>query len=246
METNTNTAVIENTDGEMTPKEHVTKLLWWMFGITSVNLLRHLAEFTGNYQSLPIQLIGIISFVIPAAEAIVLFLLGKYGKLFRLSGIIMGVSAIARVVAAFALQFNSSGSTPNDFLGYLNMISGNSNPTYRFFNGLSTTSSFVGFILMCVAFLLFIKPLSHKLGKWWIIPIILHIASYLIPNIVNTVQLFFPTNPNTDLLTRIYIFFSALSGILVFVNILLRTILLFITIKKFNANQAENEPVTEA
>lgn len=242
METNTNTAVIENTDGEMTKTEHITKLLWWMFGITAVRLLLRISEFTGNYQSLPDQADKIISFIIPAAAAIVLFKLGKYGKLYKASGILMGASVIAQLLMfIMTIVFPSDSGSFLDLLRYSG-VSSSVYPLYSAINSLSFYSKFAAFVLMCLGHRAFIKPVNAKLGKAWSVPVIIYGATYVLGIIFNTVQLYFPVFSDTpNAIVSIYRHADTVFMAFIFIALVMRTVLLPVTIKKFNANQEENE-----
>jgi hypothetical protein len=199
METITKNAVVtENDDYTETKGETISKLLWWVFGITGVRFLFCVYELMGGYVPVPNMGNQAVYLLISIFSTVTVIMLGKYHKLYKIGGIFAAAGCVAKLI----LPLVKAALPPAT--SFLDFLSEPTHPIYKLFNSLSIDMPVFASILVGTAHMLFSKHMNEKIRKGWGIALIAYAVIYFASNIGNTVNLFVPQiSIYTSLLNRI-------------------------------------------
>ncbi len=228
-ENNTNVIVNENNDYADTKGEKISKLLWWLLGVTAARLLFSFYELTGGYVPVPNYGNQAVYWLFSVVAAIVLILLGKYGKFYRISGILMVAFFGVKLIMPFTRGWFLNPVPDADANNFLEMLNGltQAGPIYKLLNTLNPYLLTAAFILAFIAHKTFSKPLDEKISKGWMIALILHLGAIVVNYVYNTIYLMVGSFPklihnSVDVITD----FSNLAGLA------LQIVLLYFMAKK--------------
>ncbi len=238
-ENNTNAIVDENNDYNDTKGERISKLLWWLFGVTAARLLFSFYEMTGGYVPVPNMGNQAVYLLFSAVAAVILILLGKYGKFYRISGILTGASCVMPLIMPFTRGLFSNPTLNADADNFLDMLNGLTNatgPIYRLLNTLNPYLITAAFIFTFIAHKTFFKPLDEKICKWWNIVLILYIVADVPYAIWQTISLYIgPLTMEPESLYTFSVFLYNLSKTLIYVKLIFEVVLIFFMAKKSKA-----------
>lgn len=224
-ENNSKVVTTNETDYQETKGECIIRLLWWLIGLTAARLVFHIYELTGGYVPVPNFGNQAVYLLISAVATVILISLGKYGKFYKISGILAAVSCVTKLILPFAWDIFSN---PESFLDY---ISQPKHPIYRLLSTASTYLPIVASVLVGIAHMKFSKPLNEKISKGWKIALIAYIAIFVIEQLYITFRLFF--NPdNADFLSMINNIRIGLSEAVILAEYAFQIVLLYFMAKK--------------
>lgn len=235
-ENNTNVIVNENNDYEDTKGEKISKLLWWLLGVTAARLIFSFYEMTGGYVPVPNMGNQAVYWLFSAVAAVVLILLGKYGKFYKISGILTGASCVVQLIMPFTRGLFSnpvSNADADNFLDMLNGLTNATGPIYKLLNTLNPYLITAAFILTFIAHKTFSKPLDEKICKWWNIVLILYIVADVPYSIWQTISLFIgPATSEQDFKYIFSNFLYNLSKASLYIKQIFEVVLIFFMAKK--------------
>lgn len=224
-ENNSKIITANETDYQETKGECISKLLWWLLGITAARLVFHIYELTGGYVPVPNFGNQAVCLLFSAVGAVVLILLGKYGKLYKVCGILAAASCVTKLILPFAWDIFSN---PTSFLDF---ISEPTNPIYRLLSQINTWLPIIASVLVGIAHMKFSKSMDKKVSKGWKFALIAYIAIFVIEQLYMTFRLFF--NPdNTDFLRMINTIRIGLSEVVILAEYAFQIVLLYFMVKK--------------
>lgn len=199
METITKNAVVtENNDYTETKGETISKLLWWVFGITGVRFLFCVYELMGGYVPVPNMGNQAVYLLISIFSTVTVIMLGKYHKLYKIGGIFAVAGCAAKLILPLVKAVLPSATS------FLDFLSEPTHPIYTLVKSLSIDMPVFASLLVGTAHLLFSQHMNEKIRKGWGIALIAYAVIYFASNIGNTVNLFVPEiSIYTSLLNRI-------------------------------------------
>lgn len=186
METITKNAVVtENNDYTETKGETISKLLWWVFGITGVRFLFCVYELMGGYVPVPNMGNQAVYLLISIFSTVTVIMLGKYHKLYKIGGIFAAAGCAAKLI----LPLVTSALPPAT--SFLDFLSEPTHPMYKLFNSLSIYLPITASLLVGTAHMLFSKQMNEKIRKGWGIALIAYAVIFIVSHTCNTLQLMF-------------------------------------------------------
>lgn len=234
-ENNTNVIINEDNDYEDTKGEKISKLLWWLLGITAASLAFSFYELTGGYVPVPNYGNQAVYWLFYAVTAVVLILLGKYGKFYKTSGILLGAYFGVKLIMPFTRGLFSNPVPDADASNFLEMLNGltTAGPIYRLLNTLNPYLLTAAFIFTFIAHKMFSKPLDEKIYKWWNIVLILYVIADVPYALWQTISLFIgPAASEQDFRYVFSNFLYNLSKISLYVKQIFEIVLIFLMAKK--------------
>lgn len=238
-ENNTNVIVNENNDYAETKGEKISKLLWWLLVVTAARLLFSFYEMTGGYVPVPNMGNQAVYLLFSAVAAVILILLGKYGKFYKISGILAGASCVVTLIMPFTRGVFSNPNLNADADNFLDMLNGltQAGPIYKLLNTLNPYLITAAFVFMFIAHKTFSKPLEEKIAKWWNIVLILYIVADVPLRIWQTIALYIgPATSEQDFKYIFFHFLYNLSKISLYVKQVFEVVLIFFMAKKSKAH----------
>lgn len=226
-ENNSKIITANETDYQETKGECISKLLWWLIGLTAARLVFHIYELTGGYVPVPNFGNQAVYLLISAVVAVVLILFGKHGKFYKISGILAAVSCVTKLILPFAWDIFSNPN-PTSFLDF---ISEPTNPIYRLLSQINTWLPIIASVLVGIAHMKFSKPLNEKNSKGWKIALIAYIAIFVIEQLYMTFSLYFSSD-NVDFLRMINTIRIGLSEVVILAEYAFQIVLLYFMAKK--------------
>lgn len=224
---NSKTISTNETDYQETKGEIISKLLWWLLGVTAARLVFRIYEMTGGYVPVPNMGNQAVYLLFSAVAAVVLILLGKYGKLYKISGILAAASCVTKLILPFAWDIFSNPNPSN----FLEFISPPTNPIYRLLSQISTWLPIIASVLVGIAHMKFSKPMDEKISKGWKIALIAYVAVFLLSEIYSVYQLYFPPY-HTDFSMFLYKAVNGLTEAVILAEYAFQTFLLYHMTKK--------------
>ena len=186
METITKNAVVtENNDYTETKGETISKLLWWVFGITGVRFLFCIYELMGGYVPVPNMGNQAVYLLISIFSTVTVIMLGKYHKLYKISGIFAAAGCAAKLI----LPLVTAALPPAT--SFLDFLSEPTHPMYKLFNSLSIYLPITASLLVGTAHMLFSKHMNEKIRKGWGIALIAYVVIFIVSHTCNILQLMF-------------------------------------------------------
>ncbi len=234
-ENKTNVVVNENNDYTETKGDKISKLLWWLLGITAARLIFSFYESTGGYVPVPHVGNQAVYWLFSAVSAVILIMLGKYGKFYRISGILTGASCIVQLIMPFTRGLFSNpnlNADADNFLDMLNVLT-QAGPIYKILNTLNPYLIIAAFVFTFIAHKTFSKTLDEKICKWWNIVLILYIVADVPYTIWQTISLYIgPLTMEPGSLYTFSVFLYNLSNVSLYVKQALEVVLIFFMAKK--------------
>ena len=243
-ENNTNVIVTENNDYNDTKGEKISKLLWWLLGVTAARLIFSFYESTGGNVPVPNMGNQAIYWIFSAVSAVILIMLGKYGKFYKISGILTAASCVMPLIMPFTRGWFSNPNINADSDNFLDMLNGltQAGPIYKMLNRLNPYLILAAFIFAFIAHKTFSKPLDEKIAKWWNIVLILYIVADVPYTIWQTVLLYIgPAAGEQDFKHIFSEFLYNLSKISLYVKQVFEVVLIFLMAKKSKAHFTTTE-----
>lgn len=224
-ENNSKIVTTNETDYQETKGECISKLLWWLLGVTAARLVFRIYEMTGGYVPVPNMGNQAVYLLFSAVATVILISLGKYGKLYKVCGILAAASCVTKLILPFAWDIFSN---PTSFLDY---ISQPKHPIYRLLSTASTYLPIIASVLVGVAHMKFSKPLNEKISKGWKIALIAYIAIFVIEQLYMIFRLYFSSD-NVDFLRMINTIRIGLSEAVILAEYAFQIVLLYFMAKK--------------
>ena len=186
METITKNAVVtENNAYTQTKGEIISKLLWWMFGITGVRFLFCVYELMGGYVPVPNMGNQAVYLLISIFSTVTVIMLGKYHKLYKIGGIFAAAGCAAKLILPLVKAVLPPATS------FLDFLSEPTHPMYKLFNSLSIYLPITASLLVGTAHMLFSKQMNEKIRKGWGIALIAYVVIFIVSHTCNTLQLMF-------------------------------------------------------
>lgn len=186
METITKNAIVtENNAYTQTKGETISKLLWWVFGITGVRFLFCIYELMGGYVPVPNMGNQAVYLLISIFSTVTVIMLGKYHKLYKIGGIFAAAGCAAKLI----LPLVTAALPPAT--SFLDFLSEPTHPMYKLFNSLSIYLPITASLLVGTAHMLFSKQMNEKIRKGWGIALIAYVVIFIVSHTCNTLQLMF-------------------------------------------------------
>ena len=232
-ENNSKTISANETDYQETKGEIISKLLWWLIGLTAARLVFHIYELTGGYVPVPNMGNQAVYLLFSAAATFVLISLGKYGKLYKICGILAAASCVTKLILPFTRGVFSNSIPNADADNFLEMLNGltQAGPIYKLLSQISTWLPIIASVLVGIAHMKFSKPMDEKISKGWKIALIAYIAIFLLSEIYLVYKLYFPPY-HTDFSMFLYKAVNGLAEAVILAEYAFQTFLLYRMAKK--------------
>ncbi len=232
-ENNSKIVTTNETDYQETKGECISKLLWWLLGVTAARLVFRIYEMTGGYVPVPNMGNQAVYLLFSAVATVILISLGKYGKFYKISGMLMVAFFGVKLLMPFTRGWFSNPVPDADADNFLEMLNGltQAGPIYRLLSQTSIWLPIIASVLVGIAHMKFSKPLNEKISKGWKIALIAYIAIFLLSEIYSVYQLYFPPY-HTDFSMFLYKAVNGLAEAVILAEYAFQTFLLYRMTKK--------------
>lgn len=232
-ENNSKIVTTNETDYQETKGECISKLLWWLLGVTAARLVFRIYEMTGGYVPVPNMGNQAVYLLFSAVATVILISLGKYGKFYKISGMLMVAFFGVKLLMPFTRGWFSNPVPDADADNFLEMLNGltNAGPIYKLLSQISTWLPIIASVLVGIAHMKFSKPLNEKISKGWKIALIAYIAIFVIEQLYMIFRLYFSSD-NVDFLRMINTIRIGLSEVVILAEYAFQIVLLYFMAKK--------------